>query len=337
MRKTLVSELTEDQTVDSPFAIAERRILQTREKKNYLCLELADRSGTIPARMWDNLKAVLPFAQVGTVVRVIGLTQSYNGILQIKISDLQPLGSDEYCQDDFLPPRRCSRDDQVQLLQRSISSVKDPWLLTLLNSFFLDQEFLHRFADAPAAKIYHHAYLGGLLDHTLSVVAILERVVETHPELDRDLLIAAGLLHDAGKVETYVQQGFVFDFTDCGRLLDHVVLLDRKVQEKILQISGFPPDLAIRLSHALLSHHGERENGSPVLPMTAEAVALYHADSLDAQVQQCTELLEATPSGERWTKFRHNLGKALFVGERAATDPEPLQSIDSPNTLFGKK
>jgi 3'-5' exoribonuclease len=327
MPKTLVSELTNDQTVDSPFVIWERKILQTREKKDYLCLELADRSGKIPARMWDNLEIVLPFVQVGTVVRVIGLTQSYNGILQIKVSDLQPLDSVEYCQDDFLPPRRRSQEDQVQLLHRSISSVANPWLSTLLNSFFLDQEFLHRFADAPAAKIYHHAYLGGLLDHTLSVVAILERVVETHPELERDLLITAGLLHDAGKVETYVQQGFVFDFTDCGRLLDHVVLLDRKVQAKILQISGFPPDLAIRLSHALLSHHGERENGSPVLPMTAEAVALYHADNLDAQVQQCTELLEGTPSGERWTKFRHSLGRALFLGEQAATGLDP-SSID---------
>ncbi|MCX5974459.1 MAG: HD domain-containing protein [Coprothermobacterota bacterium] len=327
MRKILVSGLVDGQMVDCSFAIYERRILQTKEKKDYLSLELADRSGTIPARMWDNLKAVLPFAQVGTVVRVIGVTQNYNGILQIKVSDLQPLNSAEYCQDDFLPPRRHSQDSQVQLLHRNIGSVANPWLLTLLNSFFLDQEFLHRFADAPAAKIYHHAYLGGLLDHTLAVVAILERVIEIHPELDRALLITAGLLHDAGKVETYVQQGFVFDFTDCGRLLDHVVLLDRKVQVKILQISGFPPDLAVRLSHALLSHHGERENGSPVLPMTAEAVALYHADNLDAQVQQCTELLEGTPSGERWTKFRHNLGKALFVGERAATDPEP-SSID---------
>jgi 3'-5' exoribonuclease len=323
MRKTLVNGLADGQTVDSPFVICERRILQTKEKRDYLSLELADRSGTIPARMWDNLKAVLPLVQVGTVVRVIGLTQSYNGILQIKISDLQPLDSAEYCQDDFLPPRRRARDSQVQSLRTSIRSVANPWLVILLDSFFSDQEFLHRFADAPAAKIYHHAYLGGLLDHTLSVVAILERVTEIHPELDRDLLITAGLLHDAGKVETYVQQGFVFDFTDCGRLLDHVVLLDRKLQVKILQISGFPPDLAIRLSHALLSHHGERENGSPVLPMTAEAVALYHADNLDAQVQQCTELLEETPAGERWTKFRHNLGKALFLGERVAIDPEP--------------
>jgi 3'-5' exoribonuclease len=323
MRKTLVSELTDVQTVDSPFAIFEQKILQTKEKKDYLCLELADRSGTIPARMWENLKAVLPFVKVGTVVRVVGITQIYNGILQIRISDLQPLGSGEYNQDDFLSPRRHSQDSQVQLLHQSIRSIANPWLLTLLNSFFLNSEFLDRFANAPAAKIYHHAYSGGLLDHTLSVVAILERVVEIHPELDRNLLISAGLLHDAGKVETYVQQGFVFDFTDCGRLLDHVVLLDRTVQAKILQISDFPPELAIRLSHALLSHHGERENGSPVLPMTAEAVALYHADNLDAQVQQCTELMEGTPSGERWTKFRPNLGKALFLGERTAGNPEP--------------
>jgi 3'-5' exoribonuclease len=326
MRKILVSGLTDGQAVDSSFAIYERRILQTKERKEYLSLELADRSGSIPARMWDNLKTVLPFAQVGTVVRVIGVTQSYNGVLQIKISDLRPLDSAEYCQEDFLPPRRRARESQIQSLHSTIRSVANPWLQALLDSFFSDQEFLHRFADAPAAKIYHHAYLGGLLDHTLSVVAILERVIEIHPELDRDLLITAGLLHDAGKVETYVRQGFVFDFTDCGRLLDHVVLLDRKLQEKLLQIPSFPADLAIRLSHALLSHHGERENGSPVLPMTAEAVALYHADNLDAQVQQCMELLEETPSGERWTKFRHNLGRAFFLGERTATDPESAAS-----------
>lgn len=319
----MIAELSSDTPVESCFVVHEVELRPLSGKPGkYLHLILGDASGQVTARLWDATVEALETCPVGTPLFVRGTTQRYQEELQVKIQTLRPAKPGEYKDDELQPLRRKDPETQREVLNGWVEAVQQPHLASLLESFFADPTFLGPFLRAPAALRIHHAYNGGLLDHTLAVLRLLEATMADHLGMDRDLLVAGALLHDVGKVETYLPQGLIFRISDAGRLLDHIILGERLVMTHLEKIPGFPPELALHLDHLILSHHGTRENGSPVLPMTPEAIALHHADNLDAQVQRFQELAGQTPPGERWTAYQATLGRSLFCPSRSPGDEQ---------------
>jgi 3'-5' exoribonuclease len=184
----------------------------------------------------------------------------------------------------------------------------------LLRKFFSDQEFVKKFQAAPAGKSWHQAYLGGLLEHTLNVVQICEFVCQLYPGANRDLLITGAILHDIGKIYEY-KYPEIIDYTDEGRLIGHITIQDALVTERIGEIKNFPTDLKNQLRHALMSHHGEKEMGSPKRPKTLEAVILHFADNLDAQAAGFSQIIKRTKEkGKSWSEFIQLIDRFLYAG-----------------------
>ncbi|MEN6547939.1 MAG: HD domain-containing protein [Armatimonadia bacterium] len=330
MSKQMVSDLQPNASVSTWFAVMEKSLQPFKNKSGqFLNVTLGDRSGTIMGRAWDNAEQLAELCVVNTVIKVEGRVDEYRGKLQLIIEDLAPCGEDEYDKADLL---RCSEKDTtelVQQLQGYVEQVQQPHLRQLLELFFGDEAFLLAFAQAPGAKRQHHAHLGGLLEHTLGVVRILCTLHEIHPQLDRDLLITGALLHDAGKLEEY-STGVAIDYTDIGRLVGHIVITDRWVRERIMQIPDFPQELDNKLNHLLLSHHGQKEYGAPVLPMTAEATALHYADNLDAHVQCFIQAIEeGGVTGNKWTEYQRMFDRYFYIGSQPAQGADETGGSDS--------
>ena len=315
MAKQFVSELQRDQRVDSLFVVRQRRLVPFRNKPgSYLDLTLADRTGEVTGRMWDNAEEAAAVARVGAVVRVQGRCEEYQGRRQVIVEVISPCAEGEYDIGDFLKCGKADRDEMLNQLRSVVATVRHPHLRALLNAFFGDEEFVGRFAEAPASKQLHHAHVGGLLEHTLGVIRISEAAIEVHPELNRDLLITGALLHDIGKVDELRVLGTTIEYSDIGRLVGHIVLTDRMVTEKIAALGDFPEELQARLTHLLLSHHGQKEYGAPVLPMTPEACALHYADNLDAHVQYFGEVVEKGAQGDRWSEYQRLFDRYIYLG-----------------------
>ncbi len=319
MAKQMVADLQPNQNVSSVFAVSQRTLIPFKNKSgNYLDLLLSDRSGSIIGRAWDNAEPFAEICQPGSVVKVEGRVDEYRGKLQIIIEDMAPAQPDEYARADMLEAADRDTGELLSELFQFLGQVTNPYLRQLLEGFFGDDGFVQAFAEAPGAKRQHHAHIGGLLEHTLSVVKILCLVQEIHPQLDRDLLIAGGLLHDIGKLAEF-NTGVTIEYTDIGRLVGHIVITDRWVREKIETIPDFPAELDNRLNHLLLSHHGQKEYGAPIVPMTAEACALHYADNLDAHVQYFVrEISKGGASGNSWTEYQKLFDRYLYIGAPAA-------------------
>ena len=321
MAKQYVSDLAANEPVRGMFAVRQKRLVPFRSKPGkYLDLTLADRTGEVTARMWDNAESAAEMFEVGDVVEVIGRAEEFQGRLQVIVQRIRVCDSSEYERADFLGEGKMDREAMVAELRGWIEKVGNPHLKALLEQFFGDERFLERFAECPASKQLHHAHIGGLIEHTLGVLRIVEAACAAHEELDRDLLIAGALLHDLGKVEELEVVGTTIEYTDIGRLVGHIVLTDRMISEKLREMPNFPEELAARLTHLLLSHHGQKEYGAPVLPMTPEACALHYADNLDAHVQYFTEVVEAGPPGNRWSEYQRLFDRYIYLGGDSAEE-----------------
>jgi 3'-5' exoribonuclease len=228
-------------------------------------------------------------------------------------------------------------------LVKLAGSVENPFLKELLLSLFGERKLMAAMKKAPAAKAMHHAYVGGLLEHTLAVARLADSICTLYPSLDRSLLLAGALLHDLGKLKEFSFDSFPFEYSDRGRLVGHMVLGIEMIQEKINGISGFPEELGDRLKHLILSHHGRHEFGSPSLPMMQEAFALNFLDDLDAKINYLDRLAgQVKGEGYQWTEFQRNLERFLFVkGHRGDDGPASLDQgqangVDPrQRTLFG--
>jgi len=325
MEKTFVAELVARQTVDSTFAVKRKSLSPFRNKPGeYLTLLLADRTGEVAGRVWDNVPEIASAFEVGDVVRVRGRVDEYQGQLQLILQQVEKQSLDEVDPADYV--RRSDRDPEALLrrVEAAIAEVQDPHLHALLQSFFGDPVFAARFASAAGAKSLHHSFVGGLLEHTVGVLEILLTVQQQHPELDRDLLVTGTLLHDIGKTEE-LAVGTSIDYTDAGRLIGHTVLTDRLVRRRIAELPEFPPLTADLLMHMVLSHHGKREFGAPIEPMTPEACALHYADNLDAHVQYFLQVVaEGEGSTSRWSDYLRLFDRHIYLGARLR--PEPAES-----------
>jgi 3'-5' exoribonuclease len=305
------------------YLLAESSLRETTKGKPYLRATLSDRTGRIEARYWDVPTKLADQLEAGSGVRIEGVVEEWpvgSGERQVRIERLQQVEIQDYS--DYLPRAKRDLEEMRAELQEVCGDVENPHLSQLLDHLFSDQEFNARFSSAPAAKLYHHACVGGLLEHTLAVVELCSFVADQRPEIDRDLLLTAAILHDVGKMRAYTSWP-VLHFTDEGRLIDHVVEGALVVQNAIQSITGFPHDLRNRLLHAILAHHGALDRGSPVIPMTLEALALHHADWLDGSIRGFIDAVERGPvSDDGWTKRARMFGTKLYVGSQKPPEEE---------------
>jgi 3'-5' exoribonuclease len=259
----------------------------------------------------------------GNLLQITAQAQAYRGNLQLKIDSVRKVDKEEIDFTLFMQASKKNIEDMVREILSLVSDVKNPFYQKLLLHFF-DEPFLQEFKRAPAAKNMHHAYLGGLLEHTLAVSRLAQMLAGLYSTLDSDLLLTGALLHDIGKTREFSFEKQPFDYTDKGRLMGHLVLGAEMIQEKVNAIPGFPEDLSTRLQHLVLSHHGRYEFGSPVLPMVSEAFVLNFLDDLDAKLNFMDRMEEQAPEpGYQWTDFQRTLERFLFVNGRPHAETEP--------------
>lgn len=313
MDRYFVNQLTPGSKVNEVFLLCNAQ-LREYAKGRFLSLELGDRTGRIGAVMWDGAEQVYQRIKVGDLVRVNGRVGSYNSKPQLTIDFIEKVDQETLADlSDFLPETKKDKEAMLAGISEIINSVKTPHLNSLLRLFFEDTDFLKQFKGIPAAKKWHHSYRGGLMEHTLTVVTICNRIADLYP-IDKDLLLTGALLHDIGKIEEF-STGTVTDYSDEGRLIGHTVLGDEMVREKIAQIPDFPSETALRLRHMLISHHGEYEFQAPKKPKTPEACLLHFVDNLDAQVIGfLQEIDKAKANGKSWTDYVSVIERYLYAG-----------------------
>lgn len=323
-KKIFANQVQEGQSVDDLFMVKEMSRAETRSGKPYLIMSLMDRSGELPGRLWENADALIGLCEPGNLLQITAQAQAYRGNLQLKIDSVRQVDKDEVDFTLFLQASKKNIEDMAREIHALTTSIRNPFFKKLLLQFFDDIVFFKKFQRAPAAKSMHHAYLGGLLEHTLAVSQLAEMLAKFYPTLDTDLLLTGALLHDIGKTEEFSFDAYPFDYTDKGRLMGHLVLGAEMVQEKIKTLPEFPEDLSIRLQHLILSHHGRYEFGSPCLPMVSEAFVLNFLDDLDAKLNFVGRLEEQTPEpGYQWTDFQRTLERFLFVNGRPHVEATP--------------
>ena len=266
----------------------------TKNGKSYDNVILQDKTGTIDAKIWDPNNAGIAEFDAMDYIDVYGDVTTFNGALQVNIKRVRLCGENEYNEADYMPTSKKNIDDMFAELLKVIDSIENEYLKKLLNMFFReDEEFVASFKKSSAAKTVHHGFIGGLLEHTLSVTKLCDYYCKVYPILKRDLLLTAAMFHDIGKTKE-ISAFPVNDYTDAGQFLGHIVMGSEMIGEKIREIPGFPKMLEMELKHCILAHHGEYEFGSPKKPALIEAMALNHADDTDAKMETFTEILEST-------------------------------------------
>ena len=322
MGKIFVADLIEGEPVTSFFLAKQVQVRQRRSGEPYLSLVFGDRTGEVAAVMWEGVEQASQEINEGDIVKVQGLLGTYQRERQLTITRLRKAAPEEFAPEDYLPR---SLQDPALLLARwreTVDSMGEPHLKQLLRDLLADEAFMAAFSAAPAAKSIHHAVLGGLLEHTLSVVGLCRLLADYYPVVNRDLLLAAAMLHDVGKVRELTWDR-VFDYSDAGRLLGHITLGALLVEERIRAIPDFPQDVEQRLLHCILSHHGELEWGSPRRPKTLEALILHYAEDLDGKVNSFLSFAQSHPDPQHpgWTQYNKALDRYLYFGRGEAAQP----------------
>ncbi|MFP4199848.1 MAG: 3'-5' exoribonuclease YhaM family protein [Clostridia bacterium] len=307
-----IPDLEEGQRIEGIFAVVVKELRPFRDpaKGAFLHLNLRNRTGFVEGRVWERAEELAETFQRGDPVWIDAEVNDYRGTLQLVVEDIRPLGSDEVRPDHFIPTSARPLEEMEAELWSAIEQLPAGPVTRFLLEIFGDPEFYRRYIWAPAAKRIHHAHLCGLLEHSLEVLAALRGGRPGGDRLDWELLTAAALLHDVGKIEEYSYHVDI-DYTSRGRLVGHVVLGYEMLRGWLTTIDHLGGDRALHLAHLLLSHHGEREYGAPILPQTAEAVALHHADMLSGKVGQMVAVGEATPPGE-WSEYDRFLGRGVW-------------------------
>jgi 3'-5' exoribonuclease len=309
--KTLyAADIRDNQLVDGFFLVASKQHGVTRNGGGYLTLKLLDRSGEIEARIWERAEDLGRGFDKNDFVRVRGHATLYQGRIQVRVQDVIRVDQSKVEPEDFLPKSAADPWAMVDELQAILRSIKNPHLLSLVESFLADEELMALLRRAPGAKTIHHPYLSGLLEHTLSLLKLILKVVENYHGVDVDLLLVGGFLHDIGKIYEFSFDRAI-EYTDEGQLLGHLVMEVELVEKKIAAIADFPPELAMLVKHLLVSHHGAYEFGSPKLPQTLEAVILHSLDDLDGKIQAIQNLPEKEP-GSKWTVFHRAYGRSFY-------------------------
>jgi 3'-5' exoribonuclease len=314
MKQGFVIDLKDGMAITSLFLVREKEIRNSpRTGKSWLQLDLVDRTGSVSAKMWDNFAGIVSTFACDDVIRVRGRAKLYNDQIEITLEQILPVTDKEYDLQDFLPHTRENIDALLAKLHEHIAAVRDPWLQRLLTSIVDDPAIQPKLRLAPAAMTMHHAFLGGLLEHVVSVCGLARGVAAHYPDVDLDYLITGAVLHDIGKIDELCYDRCI-GYTTQGRLLGHISLGFAMVRKKIEAIAGFPPDLGTLVEHLLLSHHGTHEFGSPALPQFREAVILNFIDDLDSKVGAMRATLDAAAANrdDEWTERNPSLRRPLL-------------------------
>ena len=310
MKSLFAADIRDNQAVDAMFLVAAKTHGVTKTGNSYLTLRLIDRTGDIEARVWERAEDLSRGFDRNDFVRVRGHATLYQGKMQLRVQDVMRVDESKIAPEDFLPNSAFDPQSMLDELQTILRGIKNPYLLALAEACFADEELMRLLRQAPGAKTIHHPYLSGLLEHTLSLMKLIQKVVENYQDVDIDLLLMGGFLHDIGKVYEFTFERTV-DYTDAGQLLGHLVMEVEMVTKKIEAIPEFPTELGLLLKHLLVSHHGAYEFGSPKLPQTVEAVILHSLDDLDGKIQAIQNLPDKEP-GSKWTAFHRAYGRSFY-------------------------
>ncbi len=312
---TYISAIQPGATVEGLFCVSSKRMLETRNGEPYLAVTLTDRTGEIEGRVWEGAKRLDAVFSKGDYVRIRGEAQKFREATQLKITHLESIGDDGVDPGLFLPVAQADTDELWSEFRKYIRGIKSDVFVSLLNEIFRDRKISKAFKLAPAGKRMHHAYIGGLLEHSVSVARLADSVCRLYPHLDRDLLVSAALIHDIGKIEEFTFSRPPIDYSDKGRLLGHIVLgisiIDNFVARLGIKDSS---QQIVTLKHLVLSHHGQREFGAPVVPMMEEAIALNYIDDLDAKLNYLGGLKKDIPGAAYgWTEYQRLLERHFYL------------------------
>ena len=305
----------ENQVITSSFVVVSKQAKPKKSGELYLALTLGDRTGHIEAKMWDNVTDHINIFEQDDFVKVRGLLNKFNGRFQLTVHKLRSMQETEVDFDDYLP--RTTKD--IAALWRSLgeymASFGDPYLKALLQAFMSDPQIEQAYKNAPAAKTLHHACIGGLLEHVVSLFQLCDLACRNYPEMiNRDLLLTGAFLHDIGKIHelTFARS---FAYTTRGQLLGHMIIELEMLHQKIAQVPGFPEEYKTLIEHLIISHHGKYEFGSPKMPMFPEALMLHYLDDLDSKIESMRMQFLREPDSD-WTAYNASLERPLLNSKR---------------------
>jgi len=332
LKNTFVKDIQERDWVDAPFLVRDKIIGMAKNGRPYMTIKLMDCSGEVEGRIWDRVDELSARFNKDDFVQVAGKASVYMGKMQLVLQELDRLEESVVDLADFLPVSARPAAEMAAELTSLVAGLADPALRQLMLAFLEDHDFMAGYTRAPAAKTMHHVYLGGLLEHSLSVAVLADDISRRYPDLNRDLLVVGALLHDVGKVaELRYQRSF--EYTDAGKLLGHIVIGVEMVEEKLRSTQDFPLELAIHLKHLLLSHHGQYEYGSPKRPKTMEAVILNFLDDLDSKINGVRTHIEREPDSESsWTQYHRLYDRYFYKGPsmRPVAESPQSKSVEKP-------
>lgn len=333
MTRRFVEQLTDGESVEEIYLATDKQVRANRNGNPYLQVELRDRSGSITARLWNAGENLARIFEVGDFLHVKGKVQLFQGALQMILTHIDRVDAPRVSMGDFLPHTDQDITKLLERLRGYLLKLGNVHLRALAECFLIDDDFVRSYSQAPAGVRNHHAYLGGLLEHVVTLLDAADRLLPIYPALDRDLLLMGIFLHDSGKVRE-LSYARAFAYTDEGQLVGHIVqgvqMLDEKVA-RVPDLTGepFPTELLLRLKHMIVSHHGTYEFGSPRLPMTPEAIALHYLDNLDAKIHSFTrDIRDDRNASSAWTPYNQSTQRRLFKGLVEGGEPADSGTMD---------
>jgi 3'-5' exoribonuclease len=328
----------ENKIITSTFVVVSKQVKPKKTGEPYLALTLGDRTGQIEAKMWDNVEDFIAAFEQDDFLKIKGLINKYKNRFQLTIHKLRRVQDGEIDFSDYLPKTSKDIGELWRTLTDFVSTFENPHLKALVVLFLSDPDIAERYRNAPAAKALHHAYIGGLLDHVVSLFRSCDLLCRNYPQVNRDLLLTGAFLHDIGKIHelTYNRS---FSYSTRGQLLGHMVIELEMLQTKLAQLPDFPPSLKTLLEHLIISHHGQYDFGSPKLPMFPEALMLHYLDDLDSKMEAMRAQFqrEADQDGP-WTSYNPSMGRPLLnsaklLQQEMASAPVLPQAVAAPGAV----
>ena len=334
MARRFIKQFSDGETIDDIYLVTDKQLRANRNGNLYLQLELRDRTGSISARLWNAGEQLFRSFDAGDFLAAKGKVQLFQGALQVILSHVERSEAEKVELGDFLPHTEQDVDKLLDRLRGTLMRLTNPHLRALAECFLIDDQFLNAYRQVPAGVRNHHAYIGGLLEHVVTLLDGAERLLPLYPQLDRDQVLMGIFLHDIGKVRE-LSYNRVFAYTDEGQLIGHLVIGVEMLTEKAARVPDltgetFPAELLLRLKHLILSHHGCYEFGSPKLPMTPEAIFLNCLDNLDAKVHSFSrDIREDRNQTSAWTQFNQSLQRRLYKGAIDGTEATYAPTLES--------
>ncbi len=313
-KQKLIDHYKEGDRIRGIFLVKSARLAETRAGKPYLLVNIGDKSGEITGPIWDDAVHLAEFCKTGSFVGLEGSVQSYREKLQLRVDSVTPADESQVNLQDFVLQTDGNIDEMAKEIGRAITSLENPDIRKLLQVLFKEGATWEKFKKSPAAKGIHHAFTGGLLEHCHSMLKIAEFVAAHYPGIDRSLLIAGVLLHDIGKIVELVGDVGVVEYSVAGRLKGHIVMGCEMAARAAAKIDGFPQETLLAVQHLIASHHGRLEFGSPVVPMTPEAILLNYIDEMDSKMGLVEALRKKIKTNEAcWSDYQSSLERFLYL------------------------